>query len=82
MPSHDSTDRVSSVQSGAFYGGMMEAVHILREAATDYETQAIGCSKIAERNGLQSAASILRSWANGIEIKADVRIRASGEGAT
>lgn len=73
-------DRDTSVQRGAdFYCGMMEAVVILREAATDYEDKAAACSMVAERNGLQSAASILRSWANGVEIKADTRLRAAGE---
>ena len=71
----------ASVQSGAFYSGMMEAVSILREAATDYEIKAVSCGIVAERSGLLSASAILRSWANGIEIKADTRLRTAGEGA-
>lgn len=51
-------------------GGMMEAVRILRKGAQEYEDASKQSRKVLDIQVNELAASLLRSWANGIEIDA------------
>lgn len=51
--------------------GMLGAAQTLREAASRHEADAAATKNIAEAGGHALAASILRSYANGLEMMAD-----------
>lgn len=50
--------------------GLRLAYAMLREAATNYERDALEDRNIHASEGARFAAVLLRSWANGIEIEA------------
>lgn len=54
----------------AYRNGLHRATEILREGAAEYEREAAETSKVADQCARQMAATLLRSWANGIEIEA------------
>lgn len=53
-----------------FYAGMIEAARTLREASHDHNLQSQQAKKVVEIGAHMMAASLLSSWANGLEINA------------
>ncbi len=64
-------DRRHEVHDDAYRAGMWKAITMLREAAMGYEQTAADERKIHASEGARFAATLLRSWANGIEIEAN-----------
>jgi len=59
------------VYSEGYRDGLRRAVEILRSGAESEEFEAKTSHKIYVAEGAKFAATILRSWANGIEIEAN-----------
>lgn len=51
--------------------GLMSAARILWNAAEDHQTQGSLSRKVLDTHAHQLAAELLKSWGNGLEIKAN-----------
>lgn len=60
----------ASLHDQAYRDGLHRAAEILREGAAEYERSSTETNKVADQCARQMAATLLRSWANEIEIEA------------
>lgn len=51
--------------------GLLRAAEILRKGVTQYERDAIESTSVLNGQAATLAATLLRSWANGLEIEAN-----------
>lgn len=63
--------RERETYEAGFERGLREAAEMLRHHAGDYEKDYLASKKVAEGLGQYFAANLLRSFANGLEMRAD-----------
>lgn len=54
----------------AYRDGLRKAAEILRDGATKYEIEAIESRSVLQGQAATMAATLLRSWANGLDMEA------------
>jgi hypothetical protein len=76
----DHYDAMEARESATFAMGVQEglrrAATMLREEAAAEDAEAARYSKIPIHDGLTFSARLLRSWANGLDMKADGHVEA------